>query len=206
MIETTELRWFCEDALAAAMTAWFTQDGSVGAVEERCDVYRMDGRVDIGVKRRARTTLELKIRRSFGALAPAGARPHGIVEVWQKWSPADEFVSGGFERCAEVNKSVIKRRFSISGDEIAFSDATGSPGSVFCDVETVAVDDGCTEAWSFAFAAQGPRRSRPAVITAAWRTVMSVAPPDGWLPDGVVSCGYPEWLERRVGAALSSGQ
>ena len=61
-LETTELRWFGTGPVPGDVASWFTHDGRVGSVEDRTDLYRCDGRSDLGVKRRAGTTLELKVR------------------------------------------------------------------------------------------------------------------------------------------------
>jgi hypothetical protein len=206
-IETTELRWFQEGPLPSSVYSWMTNDGAVGAMEERCDLYRMDGRVDVGVKLRAQSVLELKVRQSTTSTTPsnvgrlgAGGPPGGVVEVWRKWSPADQLVSVGFERWVEVRKTIVKRRFTITGTEVAVLELP-APVGPFCDVEIVAIDDGSAAAWSFAFAAQGSRRSRHASIGTAWRTLASLAAPSPPSLDFAVSCGYPEWLGRRVGDA-----
>lgn len=213
MIETTEVRWFQDGALPPSVRSWFTQDDVFGTVEERCDLYRIDGRADVGVKLRARSTLELKARQSVtkSALPRDGCDDlveplRGAVEVWQKWSPADELAGGGPEPKFEVHKTVVKRRFSMAGEELTFPDLAKGSGGAFCDVEIVAIDDGTEAAWSFAFAAQGPRRSRCASGVAAWRAVMSVAPPAAWPSMFEISCGYPEWLERRISGRADGTQ
>jgi hypothetical protein len=51
-IETTELRWFENGTLPPSMSSWWTNDGALGVEEERCDLSRTHGCVDIGVKLR----------------------------------------------------------------------------------------------------------------------------------------------------------
>jgi hypothetical protein len=60
VLDTTELRWFVPGPLPAHIRSWFT-----GVAEERCDTYLLDGSIDVGVKRRFRETLELKVRQSL---------------------------------------------------------------------------------------------------------------------------------------------
>ncbi len=210
-VETTELRWFADGALPPAVWMWFTHDGANGEVEQRRDLYRMDGCVDVGVKLRARSTLELKVRRSVSSttrssVVPGGVTlPSGVIEVWQKWGPADELIGSGPEPRLELHKTVVKRRFTSAGEEIAVHDHTDPKGGGFCDVEIVAIA-GAAEAWSFAFAAQGPRRSRRASIDAAWRTLVSAPPPATWPEAFAASCGYPEWLARGIGVGSPMAQ
>ena len=104
LIETTELCWFESDALPASLRSWFTRDSAHGRLEERTDLYRIDGRVDVGA----------------------------------------------------------------------------------------------SASWSLALAAQGPPSARGVSIAMAWRSLTSVPPPGEWLSVSAMSCGYPEWLERRI--------
>ena len=120
------------------------------------------------------------------------------MEEWQKWSPADHLVSIGSEPWVEIHKRIVKRRFTIAGEELTVLDPTETPVSAYCDIEIVAIDDGSAEAWSLAFAAHGPRPSRLAGIGAAWGALVSAAPPPSGSLVFDVSCGYPEWLERRI--------
>ena len=205
-IETTELRWFGNGPLPPSVSSWWTNDGARGVVEERCDLYRTDGRVDIGVKLRSLSVLELKVRKSVIPTVPPndgrdllGELPRGVVEVWRKWSPADQLVSAGSDPWVEVRKTIIKRRFTIADGEVALFDVAEAPMGAFCDVEVVAIDDGSSAAWSFAFAAHGPRHGRRASIEAAWRALVSGPAPSPRSLVFAVSCGYPEWLQRRSG-------
>ena len=43
VVDTTELRWFADGPLSPGVAAWFTLDGRVGSIEERCDAYRLGG-------------------------------------------------------------------------------------------------------------------------------------------------------------------
>lgn len=203
IVETTELRWFAHGPLPTPVWMWFTDDGASGAVERRSDLYRVDGRADIGVKLRARSTLEFKVRRSVSSpprstgLAGGPKSPPGVIEVWQKWGPADEGAVGVPEPDLEVRKTVVKRRFAADGGEIPLLERCDPTVSAFCDVEVVAIG-GVADAWSLAFAAQGPRPERRASIDAAWRTLISAAAPPAWPPVFAASCGYPEWLAEHI--------
>ncbi len=106
--------------LPPEVRVWFT--GSTGVPEERCDTYLLDGRVDIGVKRRFRETLELKVRQSFDGRVELGEGLTGSLELWRRWSPAEGLVEDGTDGWwVDVHKSVVKRRFCLDGTEIAFS-------------------------------------------------------------------------------------
>jgi hypothetical protein len=184
--------------------SWFTDDGALGAVEERRDRYQIGHPIDVGVKLRAGSVLEVKLRRSITSIDPVAsgtdgppALARGAVEVWRKWRPAEDMLDIGSKPWVEIRKTIVKRRFTIDGEERAVLDLAQSPVGAFCDVEIVAIGDGSTSAWSFAFAAYGPVRSRHLGIETAWRTLLSVTAP---VPRSLVfgvSCGYPEWLQRR---------
>ncbi len=203
LIETTELRWFESGALPASLRSWFTRDSAHGRLEERTDLYRIDGRVDVGVKLRGRSTLEIKSRQSSIALERSpiergGVAHGGVLEVWWKGRPEDAGLDGRTGAWVEVSKTILKRRFSIAGDELTVSESDDPPDRAFCDVEIVAIDVGASASWSLALAAQGPPSTRGASIAMAWRSLASVPPPGEWLSVSAMSCGYPEWLERRI--------
>jgi hypothetical protein len=196
VVDTTELRWFAEGPIPVDVRAWFTGGDTRGAVEDRCDSYRLDDQPAVGVKRRFRTTLELKTRQSVEdhlSLAPGLS---GRREVWRKWSPA-----GGFAESSapwpwlDVGKTVIKRRFSVGGSELEHSAEVDTMEVAGCDVEVAAVRVGDVDAWTFAFAAFGPVSTRLQALTAAWRELRADEHfPDGFGSSFTGSCGYPEWL------------
>jgi hypothetical protein len=200
VIETTELRWFIEGLLPAEVAAWFTNGGTRGAGEHRRDRYLIDGRPDVGVKFRAQQTLELKVRQSVVAGGATTAGPDGLIEVWHKWSPADEFVGGDHVgRWIEVDKRIERRRFSPTGDEAVLTGGERSMAGAGCDVELVDIRVGPIEAWSFAFAAFGPVGNQRNSISVSWRALTALGgPPETMWSRFDRSCGYPEWLEHTV--------
>ena len=193
VLDTTELRWFVPGPLPADIGGWFA--GSTGVAEQRCDTYLLGGRCDFGVKRRFRETLELKVRQSLGEWIELGDGLAGLLEVWRKWSPAEGLVDDGAdERWVDVHKSIVKRRFSIDGTEIAFSSDPQVTGAG-CDVEVTEVTVGVVQAWTFAFAAFGPPATRPDALRASWRAVVAAAPcPEPFGLRTGRAMGYPEWL------------
>jgi len=137
VLDTTELRWFIRGSLPAEVAVWFT--GSTGVLEERIDTYLLDGRDDVGVKRRFRQTLELKIRQLLDERIEFGDGLAGPLEVWRRWSPAEGLVEHVVdERWVDVHKSVVKRRFLLNGTEVAFSPVVEATGAG-CDVEVAGV-------------------------------------------------------------------
>ena len=193
VLDTMELRWFVPGPLPPDIGVWFT--GSTGVTEERCDTYLLDGRGVIGVKRRFRETLELKVRQSLEGRIEFGEGLAGSLEVWRKWSPADRLIGGRTDgRWVDVHKSVVKRRFSVDGTEIAFSSDPQVAGAG-CDVEVAGVTVGAVEAWTFAFATFGPHATRRDALLASWQGLVAATPcPEPFGPRTGRAMGYPEWL------------
>ncbi len=196
VVDTTELRWFFEGRLPSDVKSWFTRAGTTGAIEERCDRYRLDDRREMGVKRRFRQTLELKVRRSVGEKLVLDSGLAGRLEVWRKWSPAEDLVESDPQApWVDVHKIVIKRRFSVNGDEIIISESSRAMAGTGCDVEVTAVTVGHIEAWTFAFAAFGSGRSRQSAVVASWQALVAdiQCPEQFGLSLGEAG-GYPQWL------------
>jgi hypothetical protein len=194
VVDTAEQRWFAAGHAPAEVVAWFSCDGSTGTFEERKDTYRIDGRADIGVKRRFGQTLELKRRTAVGPPVALTTRLAGPIEDWRRWSPADGLVDHtDRESWIEVTKAVLKRRFSPLGDELTVS--PGLPVSGGCDVELAAITVGSVEAWSFALAAFGPPAVRHGALAIGWAALVSGRPcPDGFETSFESCVGYPGWL------------
>jgi hypothetical protein len=194
--DTTELRWFAEGQLPASVASWFTHHDTRGFVEQRTDTYRLDGRLDTGVKRRFGEKLELKVRRSIGERLALGLGLAGRLEVWRRWSPAECLVIGARNvPWADVHKTVVKRRFTINGDEIELSADNRAMAGAGCDVEIAAVTVDDIEAWTFALAAFGPVEDRRDACVAAMHTIMGEGDaPEPLGPFFGCSTGYPEWL------------
>ena len=180
-------------SLPAEVGVWFA--GSTGVLEERIDTYLLDGRDDIGVKRRFKQTVELKVRQSLDGRIEFGDGLAGSLEVWRRWSPAEHLVEHGVdERWVDVHKSVMKRRFLLDGTEVPFSPVVEATGAG-CDVEVarVTVDD--DHWWTFAFAAFGPTERRREALLASWQALVAAAPcPEPFEPRTARAMGYPEWL------------
>ncbi|MBT5756311.1 MAG: hypothetical protein HOI41_15240 [Acidimicrobiaceae bacterium] len=195
--ETTEARWFFDGPLPAEVLTWFTNGGTAGVVEDRCDVYRIEEqpRVDVGVKYRNGATLELKLRVRPPQPSTIGRDLDGWMESWQRWSPAGGRVDLGHQTTSvEVDKTIIKRRFAANGGEVLLSADARAKTHQGCDVEIVSISVGDATEWSFAFAAFGPSQHHQSLAT-AWETLVSDQPkPDQLRLRRCNSKGYPEWL------------
>jgi len=201
VVDTTELRWFVASPVPADIVSWFT--GASGVSEQRYDTYLLDGRRDVGIKRRFRETLELKVRQSLGGRVELGEGLAGSLEVWRKWSPADGLIEDATdERWVDVRKSVVKRRFSLDGTEIAFTSDHHATGAG-CDLEVAGVSVGDVEAWTFAFSAFGPPATRRDALLASWHALSTgAAHPEPFGPRTGRAMGYPEWLMHTVSPDL----
>jgi hypothetical protein len=207
-VDTVELRWFARGRIAPEVVSWFTEGGRSGVLEERRDSYRIDGRSDIGVKRRFRETLELKIRLSIGEHLMVDSHLAGALEVWRKWSPADRLVtSGEDERWFDVHKTVTKRRFTADGHEIVLAAGERAFAGTGCDVEIAAVSVEGVEAWTLAFAAFGQGHDRTRAIIAAWKALTAESRhPERFEASLSRSAGYPEWLTQVIPTARVVGK
>lgn len=193
---TTELRWFFDGPLPPAVLRWFTASGA-GLAEDRCDTYRLDRHVDTGVKRRFRTTLELK--RRLGTPEPFATRGvNGNLEVWKRWSPADGRVDiDDSTTWVDVDKTVIKRRFDRRAREMPLSEEGRAMSGDGCDVEIAVISVNGLQAWTFALAAFGQPEHQRALLVSTWDALaMGRSDIKAIGLDSRHSSGYPEWLAR----------
>ncbi|MDH3704685.1 MAG: hypothetical protein OES57_01380 [Acidimicrobiia bacterium] len=201
LLDTTELRWFGDGPLPRDVLDWFVHHSQRGTVEDRTDLYRLDGRADVGVKRRSGTTLERKVRLIVEEPLALGADMAGRTEVWRKWSPAVEpVVDDGASPWVSVRKQVVKRLFAVDGDEREFSLAMRAAMDAGCDVELAEVSVDGRRAWTLAFASFGPAAMRREAIVTCWRALET----DGPAPDHLAArcstlSGYPQWLQTAAG-------
>lgn len=196
--ETTELRWFFDGPLPAAIRTWFVSMGRLGLTEHRIDTYRLDDQVDVGVKRRFGSMLELKRRREPPRSFTISNGSHGQMERWTRWSPADAYVEQyEDERWVDVEKDLAKRRFDAHGQEVSISETTRDSVVRGCDVEIVDITLDGRPSWSVAFSAFGPFGAHPNLLRFAGLALFGDGN-DSWKKqlDSGLSCGYPEWLIR----------
>ena len=196
VLDTSEVRWFAEGLPPDTVVDWFTSSGAAGTLEERCDTYQLHRLHDIGVKRRARTSLEVKVRRGIGdplVVAPGLVAP---FEEWRKWSPGlgDPMSPSEGTPWIDVDKAVLTR--TVSADHEVVGPALHVDDQLSgCDVEIVAVTVAGVEAWSFAFEAFGPKRYRSRAVRSAWEMLIDTSGAAEELSaDLTFAGGYPEWL------------
>jgi hypothetical protein len=156
--------------------------------------------VDVGIKYRGGTLLELKVRQELGPRIELGSGLTGSLEMWRKWGGADEFadIPASADR-VDVHKVVVKRRFTLVGDEVAFTPHHDAGPA--CDVEVADVRVGSIAAWTLAFADFGRLRSRRPAVLSSWRTLSSDVPVPIVEFGEARAMGYPEWLMQTVAIA-----
>lgn len=195
---TSELRWFFDDLIPDELVSWFTQDAATGLTEVRCDAYLLNHAIDIGVKRRFKEVLELKVRQ--GPPEPFAIAPglDGALETWQRWSPADGHVHLTEDTAwIDVHKTITKRRFTADGAEQPLSEASRAMTGQACDVEIATLSIEGRTGWTFAFAAFGPVEHHRSLLEVAWAALLDgrgVPEPLRLHPTN--SFGYPEWITK----------
>lgn len=205
---TSEVRWFFEGQPPKNVLSWFNGGGG-GLVEERRDTYRLDGQVDIGVKRRYGATLELKLRLQPPVPFVASHDLDGRLELWQRWSPADGRIYLNDQMIwVDVDKTVIKRRFGRDGHEVPLTHETRAMDGQGCDAEIAIVSVEGQTAWTFAFAAFGaPLDDHHDLLRAAWGTLIGDVPrPNRLQLSPERSHGYPEWMARFFSLPLTPAE
>lgn len=197
VLDTSEVRWFAHGSPAGEVVDWFTGPSRGGTLEERCDVYQMHHLQDIGVKRRSRNALEVKVRRSIGetlTLEPGLAAP---FEEWRKWSPddGDPMAPSPDVPWIDIHKVILTRTFMLDGVEVVGPALHVDDTLSGCDVEIVDVAVGDTRSWSLAFEAFGPKADRRRAVTSSWDALVAEAGRFENLGSYFDQpAGYPEWL------------
>jgi hypothetical protein len=192
--ETSEARWFGAGRLPEPVLTWFSS--SPGIIEHRCDTYRVDGSLVLGVKRRNGSGLEAKVRRAVAGTLQLSDDLTAPIEHWVKVSGLDaaQLQTNREAYWVEVDK-VVRSRIYRLGDGPTASLAPGrdltSPG---CDVEIAAVVIRDTEAWTFAFEAWGPEATRLTLLEATAAAVRAEGMPPELGHELRQAVGYPEWL------------
>lgn len=197
VLDTSEVRWFAEGLVPHGVVDWFTCGGTAGMLEQRCDTYLLHRLHDIGVKRRFRTSLEMKLRQGIGdplILAPGLAAP---LEEWRKWGGLWHGMATSQSAGSpwiDVEKAVLTRTVGADHEIVGPASYVGYPRSG-CEVEIVAVTVAGVEAWSFAFEAFGPKRYRSRLIRSAWEMLIDTFDaPEQLVENLTFAAGYPEWL------------
>jgi hypothetical protein len=103
---TVEVRWIIDGACPEAVVRRFVTSASEEP-EERTDLYLATGSAALGVKSRAGGGIDVKVRRSTGAVLEAGATT-GLVEEWDGWAFD---ASGEPEVDGSTWRPVAKRRW-----------------------------------------------------------------------------------------------
>ncbi len=191
-LETREVRWFAAGPLPGEVAEWFKSNGRATSVERRIDSYLLNGRHDLGVKRRGRTLLEVKRRTAtLGTVRLAGMSA-GRMERWTKaWRPdVNETPSGSW---VDVEKLVLTEKHVLEARE----------GVGTCEVEIASVDAVGVSVWTLAFESDGPESLRSLVLDQAMEIFASESRRPAPFNQLTYSAGYPEWLDSMDFEALS---
>jgi hypothetical protein len=195
---TSELRWFFDERPPDELVSWFTDGAATGLTEVRWDSYYRDDAVDVGVKRRYKEVLELKVRRGPPETFSIAPALEGWLETWQRWSPADGRVHLSEDaKWIDVHKTITKRRFTGDGGELPLSEDNRAMTGHGCDVEIATISIEGRTGWTFAFAAFGPVDRHRSLLELAWAAILS----GGGVPASLRlhtgnSFGYPAWLTK----------
>jgi len=169
----------------------------MGSRERRVDTYQLYGINDIGVKRRNRRTLEVKVRRTLGAHLNLGYGLEGRIEEWTRWTPDED--EGTWQSADKgwvgVHKVVHTRTFAPTGKQLALPTREPARSDIGCDIEVVAINALKSDTWSLSLEAYGPTVERRAALETSWSALQMHSP----LPEAFAfmfdrACGYPEWL------------
>jgi len=197
VLDTSEVRWFALGSPAAEVVDWFTDHGREGTLEERCDVYQVHHLHDIGVKRRSRDALEVKVRRSIGETLTLQPDLSARFEEWRKWSPddGDPMAPSPDVPWIDIHKVILTRTFMLDDGEVVGPALHIDDSLSGCDVEIVEVTSGGVRSWSLAFEAFGPKADRRRAVIQSWDMLVGELGRVGNLGSYFDQpAGYPEWL------------
>lgn len=195
---TSELRWFFDDRPPDQLVSWFTRDAATALTEVRWDAYRFDGAVDVGVKHRFKAVLELKVRQGPPETFSIDPGLEGLLETWQRWSPADGRIHLTEDtRWIDVHKVITKRRFAGDGVDVPLSEHNRAMTGQGCDVEITTISIEGRTGWTFAFAAFGPVDRHRSLLESAWKALLGGrAVPAPLRLHAANSFGYPAWIAK----------
>lgn len=201
--DTVEVRWFRPGPLPRLVAGWFLQARVPANTESRTDGYlAMPGRVDMGVKVRGGTLLELKLRTRVHARPGLTEGLNGRVESWTKWGfvldPAHVLPEEGRSDWIRVEKTRRSRFYEVVADEgsiraVACGDLPAENG---CAVELVEVRIGAEVAWGIGFEAFGTSPDLLAVLLAGMKACVTDTPLGALEFTIRDSHSYPAFLSR----------
>jgi hypothetical protein len=129
--DTTEVRWFADGEMPFSLAQAFSDSADAVNVEVRCDVYRVGGSLDVGVKRRDRELVEIKKRLASAGTVRLGDAVPGRIEEWRKTTPLNG--PPAYQDEAEVTsltaRSSDTRSVEAEPDHVARLTQAGGRGS-----------------------------------------------------------------------------
>ncbi len=196
VLDTIELRWFVPGPIPSDIDAWFS--GSTEVCEQRCDTYLLDGRDDVGIKRRSREMLEVKVRQSLDGWIQLGEGLAGQLEAWRKWSPVEGLVDDGSDRGGSTSASRSGNDGSRwTEPRSRFRRMRRSPGAG-CDVEIAEVTVGAMQGWTLRSRRSAARDPTGRIARFVAGLTAATPCPESFGPRSSRAMGYPEWLARTL--------
>jgi hypothetical protein len=202
VVPSREVRWFHRGPCPAPATDWFDSISESSEAETRTDFYLLIGAIDsLGIKVRAGTKVEVKLRQQDFGLAHIHERVEGRIEYWTKWSFDIDNLGLGAANLIDppgawvaVEKTRRSRQFEVA-----------SNGSVMAADVAAGADEGCTVEltslivrgqawWSLALEAFGLPNNLGRNLDLAARRILAEHPVPLVLL-GTHSYSYPKWLQ-----------
>lgn len=180
---TLEARWFQPGRLPEHVSDWFLQAQFPVSTESRTDLYLdLPGRLDMGVKLRAGSLLEVKVRTGVHTEPGLPEGFEGRVESWTKWGfslhQTESTPGGGQRDWISAAKTRLSRFHTVASDEGSIRAVASAelPADNGCTAELVEVRVGAAVAWGLGFEAFGTAPDLLRVLVAGMNACVADTP------------------------------